>query len=225
MNKVIIFLAVLIALLVSASVSLFALTPNTWSSSAEFKQNINVVGKIVTGSGATETPIEGANVTAFTTTPIKSVLTNSTGDFLIPLKSGTYSFSFVKQPQYFTQFKNSFTVTDSNKALGTIRLSPGSCDDKCSIDNVCDPRCYGSSSCSVQYAETCKNRQPGWRTSTVICCSTPIITDGSQPKTQTTQGKLTVCADDIVNRRISAIYKGDPITIIINTFKPNDNCN
>lgn len=230
MNRAIVFMIALVVLLLGISVGLYAITPDTWSTGGQFSTGVTVTGRVVTSS---QDPIQDVSVTAFTSTTTHSNLTNSTGHFSINLEPGEYDFSFVKQPEYYTQFKYKINVSEINDLamLAITTLLPGNCEeDSCTVGGICDPRCYGSSECNVEYAQVCVNRQPGWKTKIpaeggttqeITCCSTAV----TSTKTQKTEGKLTVCADDIVTRKIPTLYRGDPITIAIHTFEPENNCN
>lgn len=223
MNRVTIFGIILVSTLLMISVGLYALTPDTWQTGGQFTTAVDVVGVVKETINAVPTPVQDVTVTAFTPTPNVDTTTDASGRFTISLEPGTHDFSFSKQPGYYTQYRYQVAISSTNKDLGTINMLKGNCDSFCSIGRTCDLRCYGpGSGCNVEYAQKCNNRQQGWRAnSTLTCCST----DTGQTTTQTTDGQLTVCTDNIITRKIPTLYRGEPVTIIIHTFKPDTNCN
>ena len=200
----------------------YAISPGTWTSSDEFTRYVSVTGTVSELEDGVSKPLPGVTVELVAGTDATETTTNSQGMFTIQIdKTTTPDLAFIKDG-YFTKFKRS--IDPQNIGTINIILEKGLCSEGCSIGNKCDSRCYGSDECNVAYAQSCHNRQPGWRTTlddgtNVICCS-----ETGSAESTTLPEEINTCAKDIISRRIPAIYQGNPVTIIVTTFNLGDNC-
>jgi hypothetical protein len=179
-------------------------------------------------------PIVGARVEARTGTYFKSAFTNSSGNYMLNVVSGTYDLvaTAIGFAPSFTQGTGDFSefVSVNFTLLPTDSTCKPDCTRGQANGNVCDKSCDGYNACSFGSQQIMNACDPGSQpfdgyqknvvvpigfNSTVKCCKGPTKTPSAAP-----DAKLSVTSKskNVVTIKRVVILNGQPVTMVISVF-------